>query len=81
MIDTVKDVVEHLGGRHAVAELLGITAEGVGNAIRRGTIPTPWHFKVISEAKRRKIKIAPDLFRPSKMTSAAVSEGTAGGSY
>jgi predicted transcriptional regulator len=55
MIETVKDLIEALGGTGKVASLLGIVPSAVSNWIAAEEIPRGHHLDIYLECQRRNL--------------------------
>ena len=63
MINTVKQIVEAMGGRQAVAKRLKITPQAVSNAVRRDVLPGRWHIPVFKTLGN---KVNPQMYEADK---------------
>lgn len=60
-ITTIKDLVREFGGAKSVAEMMHVQPAAVYMVVNRDSIPFRWRIVFYQEAKRRKIKVAPQL--------------------
>lgn len=60
-VQTIKTLVQELGGAKAVADLVSVSPGAVYMAMCRGTVPYRWRPAIYQEAKRRNLKLAPEL--------------------
>jgi hypothetical protein len=62
MIDTIEGVIGAFGGPTKMAEWSGSTISTFSNWIERKHIPPSWHLRLMIEARRRGLQIAPEVF-------------------
>lgn len=62
MITTVQELVDEFGGIKPFADALGLKSiPPVYRAKDENHIPYKWRMRVLQEAKRRRIKVSPEL--------------------
>jgi hypothetical protein len=62
MVSNVNELIEKFGGVKPFAEAIGLQSiPPVYRAKDNNHIPYKWRMRVLQEAKRRRIKVSPDL--------------------
>ena len=62
IIETIPALIEALGGPHAVADHYGVSSSQVVEWGRKDFIPTGWHHRFATRARKRGFQLSPDLF-------------------
>lgn len=61
MLNSVSQIIDAFGGTFRFAEAFDLNPSSVSRARRVGRIPYRWQVRLLDEAQRRQIRIAPEL--------------------
>lgn len=61
-VKTIDQLIDKLGGDTVLADALGVSQPAVANWKVRGQIAAGWHLRLLAEARRRSLTVAPGVF-------------------
>ena len=62
IIANLDDLIAAFGGQTALGKLLHVSQGAISLWKFRGTIPPGWHIRLLIEADRKGLRLAPELF-------------------